>query len=138
MELRNRTWRACAGWVAALSVLLAVGCGPGGSLYPVKGKVTYDGKEVKSGVIRFVPAGGGTPVGGEIKDGEYTCKAPAGPARVEITAQVAVGTRKAYDMPDSPTIEDTKPLIPEKYNSKSELTYTVEPKPNEKNFDLPK
>ena len=41
--------------------------------------------------------------------------------RVEITAPKVVGKRKAYDTSDSPLIDITKEMLPEKFNVKSEL-----------------
>jgi hypothetical protein len=58
-----------------LLVVVASGCGSGVSVYPVEGKVLYNGKPMKGGgVISLVPLGAqeGKAAGGEIDDaGNY-------------------------------------------------------------------
>ena len=67
--------------------LIAVGCAE--STPTVSGAVTYEGKEVASGRISFMPVGGqGTPFGGAIENGVYTIeKAYPGKRLVAITAK---------------------------------------------------
>ncbi|NBO91216.1 MAG: hypothetical protein EBV06_02695 [Planctomycetia bacterium] len=116
---------------------LAMGCGPTEPpLYPVQGKVTLDGSPVEKGLIRFAPVNGEAPAGAEIKGGQYSLKVVAGESRVEITAPVVIGKRKAYDTPDSPMIDMIKESIPDKFNTRSELKYKVEPKTNSQDFAL--
>ncbi len=63
--------------VAAACSAFAWGCGPGGSgqpapLIPVKGKVTYKGKPLTKGVVKFVPDGYGREARGPIQsDGSF-------------------------------------------------------------------
>jgi len=66
-------------WIAALLVVVATlfGCGPRGpQRFQFEGKVTFDGKPVPCGTIRFEPdstKGNTGPVGyTAIKDGHYT------------------------------------------------------------------
>ncbi len=66
-------------WIAALLVVVVSfsGCGPRGpQRFQLEGKVTFDGKPVPSGTIRFEPdstKGNTGPVGyTAIKDGRYT------------------------------------------------------------------
>lgn len=61
----------------ALAILGAAGCGPRGpARYQIEGQVTFRGKPVPSGLIRFEPdasKGNHGPVGyAAIKDGRYT------------------------------------------------------------------
>lgn len=120
-----------------LTAFIVAGCGSGEPpTYPVKGKVTLDGKPLEKGLIRFSPAGNASPVGGEIKAGEYTLNAPPGESKVEITSTIVVGQRKAYNTPDSPMVDITKEAVPEQYNTRSSLKYEVKPGSNTKDFDL--
>lgn len=120
-----------------LSTLLVSGCGTGEPPeYPVKGKVTLDGKPIEKGLIRFSPTGNASPAGGEIKAGQYSLKAPPGEAKVEITSTIVVGQRKAYNTPDSPMVDITKEAVPEQYNAKSSLKFEVKAGENNKDFDL--
>jgi hypothetical protein len=65
------------GAVVAMAVLICLGCGPAGQVkvYPVKGKVTFEGKPLAGGgAISFVPVASqeGKTAAGEIKeDGSY-------------------------------------------------------------------
>lgn len=124
-----------------LLVLLsaAVVCGCGGDSQPtVSGKVTLDGKPLENGAISFVPADGATATaGGIITNGEYTVEVPAGAKKVEITAAKVVGQRPAYEgNPNSPMIDITESIIPERYNTKSELTREVKAGENTLDFEL--
>ena len=118
----------------ALLTLLATagGCGAaddGPERAIVTGKVSYDGRPVENGEIRFVPADGTTgPVsGGPIRDGMYRAEGrggvPLGTHRVEIQAfrpdpQAAVDPLSG----DRPAEQ----YLPEKYNRNSTLEATVE------------
>jgi hypothetical protein len=153
MSRMNVGGRWCA-WCIALIWL--AGCGSSGNLsvYPVKGKITFEGQPMKGGgAITFVPTGGqaGAQGGGEIKeDGTYelTTYEPGdgsivGDFRVVIT-QVTV--KEPTPAPDgsAPTPADGPNVapadqIPQIYGdyTNSPLTAKVEAKPNEAmNFDL--
>jgi len=124
-----------------LGLGLVVGCGGGGAdTGELSGSVTYDGKPVGEGSITFIATDGKSPTaGGAIKDGKYTAtKVPVGTSKVSISAVKVVGKKKAYDTPDSPEVPITEPLIPEKYNQKSELKYDVKAGPQAKDFELAK
>src|SRR5438445_2970970 len=87
-----------------IAILLA-GCGDN-SMAEVKGTVKFDGKPLEKGSIQFVPADGKSqPGAGDIKDGHYAAKAPVGACKVIITGYKSLGTRPAYDSPDSPVID---------------------------------
>ncbi|MDB5338671.1 MAG: hypothetical protein JWN70_4290 [Planctomycetaceae bacterium] len=106
----------------------------------VRGKVSLDGAPLKEGSIKFIPTEGDGPTAGAVLkgDGEYSTDVPVGMMRVEITSPKVTGKRKAFDTPDSPTIEITEEQIPERYNAKSELKYEVVSgeKEVEADFDL--
>jgi hypothetical protein len=118
-------------------ILVAVGCDNAGAAR-VSGKVTVDGAALASGAIRLVPIDGKAPTAGApIEDGEFFIdNAPTTSVRIEISAPKVVGQRKAYDTPDSPLIDITRELLPEKYNLKSELKKDLVRGDNELDFDL--
>src|SRR5690242_18980565 len=75
--------------LATLALALA-GCGPGEdgpAKYNVSGTVTFNGENVKEGLITFTPVEGGKgPEAGPIKDGKYSFPAKGGKQQVSITA----------------------------------------------------
>ncbi len=106
----------------------------------VSGTVTFEGKPVPFGSISFVPfEGSNLPVSGaEIHEGKYDVinngGVPVGKHRVEIN-----GWEKAPQATGAADVSSVniKPLIPEKFNTKSELTLTIESSsPISKNFEL--
>lgn len=94
----------------------------------VSGTVTYNAKPVEKGEIRFVPKAGteGPLAIGTIDNGAYTVTAaggvPIGDHKVEILAYVEL-PKPANAPPISPTAREQ--YIPEKYNTNSELEFTV-------------
>jgi hypothetical protein len=118
-----------------LGLLLPVaGCGPSEAV--VSGTVTLDGKPLEEGFIAFRPL----PVSataeansGPIQGGTFQVRVRPGQNRVEITAtRPATGPRTPLGPPPPPIS-----LIPEKYNSKSELTEDIRAGgTNELNFAL--
>lgn len=131
--------------LAALLVAL-IGCAgnEGPERRVVNGRVTFEGKPVDDGNVRFRPIKGtpGQNCGGPIREGQYTTKASGG---------VTVGTHRveilAYHLkaPPGVDIDSLDPdeiirqaYIPLRYNVQSELEYTVESGrgPVTKNFDL--
>jgi hypothetical protein len=115
----------------------AVGCGSG--MARVEGKVTFDGEPVNRGMITFEPADGqGTSAGGNVENGQYSVEeVQPGPKLVRISAVKVVGMRREYEAdPNSPTTEVTVDLLPERYNTKSELTLDVKAPVTEHNFEL--
>jgi len=120
-----------------LSACPLAGCSS--SQYPtVEGEVTLDGQPLQEGGISFVPLDGQTPTaGGSIQDGRYSLEVPPGTKRIEITATKVIGQRQAYEGdPNSPMIDITESLIPERFNMRSELQFDVKPGVNTKDFHL--
>jgi hypothetical protein len=115
----------------------AAGCSADSSHGTVSGTVSLDGEPLASGLIRFVPTDGQTATADTtIQNGQFSVKVPIGEKQVSITAPKVVGKRKMYETPDSPTVDVVQELLPERYNARSELTYTVEPGEQEKDFAL--
>lgn len=90
------------GWAASLmvAVLFVAGCGEKGGpqKYTVSGKVTYGGKPISSGDIRFEPKAGEinaeTIAHTRIRDGNYTAEVVGGPQRIyvrDLTGDIDMG-----------------------------------------------
>jgi hypothetical protein len=139
--------------LAGASILLlgAVGCG-GTKVYPVRGKVTFEGKQLKGGgSIAFMPTGkqDGKAAGGEIaEDGTYILMthkpgdgSMAGEFRVVITQVVERepdSTRDGEKAGKAVSVVTKEDRIPAVYGDayNSPLTAKVEAKDNQIDFDL--
>lgn len=94
----------------------------------VRGTVTYNGKPVKDGNIRFVPQHGAkAPVsGGSIVNGQYEIGmrggVPVGKHHVEITSFRKLPKRYA-DAPEGMVPKEQ--LLPKKYNTETELEQEI-------------
>ncbi len=105
---------------------LASGCGKSNSLAEVQGAVSWDGKPLADGVVRFVHLDGkGATSSATVTAGAFQAKLPPGSFRVEFSSPKVTGRRKMYDTPESPVVEIVDELIPPKYNIRSELTLEV-------------
>jgi hypothetical protein len=125
-----------------LALLLACGCGSrSGSRVEVSGTVTLDGQSVDGGAIVFLPQGDGDrpKTGTAIENGKHAIPAERGPApgkyRVEIRWQKPTGKMIPSDDPPN-LMEETRQVVPEKYNARSDLTRDVEPGKNTFDFTL--
>jgi hypothetical protein len=134
----TRLSRGVVALVLALGLASAGGCSLGDSgKGTVTGEVTLDGKPLKEGIIRFIPADGKSQTAdATITDGRYTAQVPVGDKRIEISASKIVGKRKMIDEPGAPAVDDVVELLPERYNVKSQLTLTVQRGRQEKRFEL--
>jgi hypothetical protein len=131
------------------SLLLVAAClaGCGGDRGPertvVSGTVTYNGKPLTNGSIRFMPtATSAVPMAGAgIKDGAYKVEGhggvPVGTHKVEIEAYRVDPKYVKPEMPMSRGVPRTQ-YIPKRYNTDSNLQITIEPGSSQitKNFDL--
>jgi hypothetical protein len=132
----NLLRRAALALVVGLAGVAAGGCG-GPPKADVHGTVTLDGKPIADGLIEFFPvSGAGQPGAAPIKDGKYQLTVSPGEMKVSVYATEVIGKQKMYDTPDSPWEDKVRNLIPEKYNTQSELKASVKAGPNEANFDL--
>jgi hypothetical protein len=134
--------------MSCVVALVLVGCGRTSDLEmaSIGGRVTYGGKPIVEGEIRFVPTGDtrGPTSAGAIENGSYKIVArggvPVGSHRVEIRAcRAAAGGKQHPGLPgDGATSKEQ--YLPKKYNDQSELTATIEPgrKQVTLDFDLPK
>ncbi|PQO35365.1 hypothetical protein [Blastopirellula marina] len=109
--------------VVALSPLLQ-GCfgSSQDSVFPVTGKVTYQGNPIESGTIVLDSVDGNTTAAmGEIVNGEIKAEAPAGEKIIRISA---VRTKNEKDQYGELITES---YIPAKYNGQSDIKRTVSP-----------
>lgn len=107
----------------ALGLLVCAGlsgCGDGRA--HVAGKVTFDGQPVSSGSIVFVRSDGTAREGGVITGGEFRTSLPPGRYKIEVRASKVIGKRKqkGFDGKDE-EIEMSEEMIPDRYNTKTEL-----------------
>jgi hypothetical protein len=122
--MMNRT--ACMmGLLTAIA--LAAGCNRN-PLIEIGGAVTYDGKPVSSGNIRFLSADGrGPTAAGAVVDGKYAALVQPGQKRIEIDAYRVLGRRHHGNDPKNPLEDVRQQILPLKYNAKSELTCDIQP-----------
>jgi hypothetical protein len=124
---------------AAAALLLGLaGCGDGPARSVVTGRVTYKGQPVAKGQIRFLIAGQPTAMG-QIENGAYRIDhlggVPVGSGKVEIEGFEDTG-RVVFTGPTGQKVFEAKQILPDKYNTKTELTVEIKQGTNEKNFDL--
>jgi hypothetical protein len=123
--------------LSIVSVLVAAGCSSDISHGTVSGTVTLDSGPLEKGLIRFVPADGQTATAdATIENGAFTARVPVGEKRVSISAPKVGGKRKMYETADSPIVDVVHELLPDRYNVRSELTYTVQPGKQQQDFVL--
>ena len=127
-------------WLTLGLALILSGCGKKGlERVVVYGKVTYAGKPIADGSIRFRPTGETTgPLSyGIITAGEYRLDTldgvPLGTHRVEIQA-----FDPAAPVHPGPDGFSRVGLLPQEFNKRSQLETTLEPGQSslERNFDL--
>ena len=131
--------RPCLFFIAALflgpTVALIAGCGPDtGSRVLVAGTVSLAGSPLPAGTIEFHPLGEGSPTGGMIRDGQFQIPAIKGPVAGEYTVKIFATDASGEPViaPDAPPGDSSMPLppelIPERYNTQSELVATIGPR----------
>jgi hypothetical protein len=127
----------------AVAALALAGCSSSDSgRSRVQGAVSYGGEAVDDGGIAFIPVEGGAAqvrATGEIRDGHYNLDGSRGPYpgkyRVEIFWYKKTGRQIAS--PSGKAVKDeTKQVIPAKYNDKTELKVEVKLGRNTLDFEL--
>jgi hypothetical protein len=90
----------------------------------VQGHVTVNGQPLKEGAIRFVPVNGETQAtGGIVRDGSFKVQVPVTKQRVEFSANVVDKEKTPANANGDQIV--MKALVPERYNTRSELTLDV-------------
>ena len=101
---------------AGLLAVLLTGCGPRNALTDIRGAVTYDGKPIEKGMIRFLAVDGSAPTAAaEITEGRYVVKASAGKKRVEMEAYQVVGRRYHRNDPKGKLLDTLQQILPDRY-----------------------
>ncbi len=134
-----KTMKTFCALAALLGVVSFAGCQPDDGLCPVEGAVTLDGQPLAEGSIGMGPMVGqpGTAVGGKILNGEFKIRASEGEMLVNIRSQKKVPIENPTpDEVAHNVTERTVELVPEKYNDRSELKFTVVKGKNKATFDL--
>src|SRR5262245_50486369 len=125
-------------------VVLMLGCSRGRQVGDVHGTVTLDGNPVEDGAVQLSPIDGQAPTAGaQIVHGKFETRAAIAKYRVKIESNVALGpdgkkleTGKRIDKYASTPQFTVKQLIPDKYNTNSELELDVKSGLNEPHYDL--
>lgn len=125
-------------WLLLVALcLVTIGCGGGSDKQSVSGTVTFDGQPVPEGEIIFRPADNkGQSDAGRINDGKFSFQSTPGAKKVSITGMRDVPGKFDDSNPGSPKTPVRESFIPEKYNSRTELTAEVGAGSREFQFDL--
>jgi len=108
----------------AVTSLLTFGCESKESqTHSISGTVSLDGKPLPEGEVYFILPGQ-APAIFPVKDGDFSGQARAGKHRVEINAYRA--RKEKVGSPGQNMTPPPENYIPEKFNTKSELTAQVE------------
>jgi hypothetical protein len=116
----------------------------GDKRYAVEGTVKFDGEPVDKGMISFVGADDPTKqftTGAPILEGKYSIEESRGPNAGKYLVQVRWSKPTGKKRKDSDTgemIDETKEVIPRKYNETTELKAEVKAGENKFDFDLKK
>lgn len=123
-------------------LFLLTGCGSSNpATYPVNGKVSYNGKAVKNGIIMFVPDGEGNAANGNLEaDGSYklttfAANDGARPGKYKVSIQVFPGEGEGGGLPGQ-EFAGMKPPIPPKYGQPTTSGLTAEVKEGENPLDF--
>jgi hypothetical protein len=120
-----------------LIVIALAGCGSGTSKVEVTGNVTYLGKPVEEGRIRFEPVDRVLqPGGGVIKNGVYHATLSLGMAKVGISGVKKAGEKKSDSRPHGPVRPIYEDSVPKKYNEEPEITVEIKANSSKLDFDL--
>ncbi len=112
--------------LAGITSLSLTGCSPPGmTLDKVSGNITFDGQPVEEGRILFrAVEGDQRAFSGAIQNGRYELESLPGKMTVEITASRIIPGKFDESNPDE-KVPMGEMYIPERYNSKTELTAEV-------------
>jgi hypothetical protein len=124
---------------------LLLGCGEpsyeGPKRIPISGTITYNDKPLEAGIVSFISqTEDQRPAQGFITNGQYSIPEEKGlnegTYRVEIRWNRPTG-KKILDSQDTgEMVEESKQVIPARYNTNSELTADVSKGNTTFNFDL--
>jgi hypothetical protein len=129
---RPRTIRCVLlGCVCATALLSGCGGDRGPARVVVSGSVSYNGKPISEGIIRFVPdkSASKPTMATVIKDGKYNADGlggvPTGTHKVQIEAMRRIGNEPSGNSSSLHAGGNLQQFIPKKYNAISQLEITV-------------
>jgi hypothetical protein len=132
--LRFSRFRISTISVLALALL---GCGRARTKVDVTGTVTYQGKPIDLGNIKFDPIDKKLqPDGNEIRGGVYHVTLPIGPALVSISGAKKVGETKASNTPNGPGRAKYEEFVPKKYSREPDIIADIKADTSRLDFDL--
>jgi len=108
----------------------------------VWGDVSYDGQPLEDGSIDFISPEGATPAQAPIKNGHYDLAAESGPmAEKTYTVQISSLKKTGKTVPNmmgdgAPTMELMTNVIPQKYNTQSNLKASISADSSKNQFDF--
>ncbi len=134
----TRTTHAARCLTPILLCLLSAGCGSGGDLARVKGKVTLDGQPLEDATVQFQPtAKGGAPSSGKTDSkGRYELMYTFDTRGAMPGEHVVSITTAGTDFDEAGNEFEREERVPAKYNRKTTLKRTVEPGGNTIDFEL--
>ena len=134
---RDRVYRTVV-WAFSLACLslTLTGCSDNG-LVKVAGEVTVDGSPLDCGTISFYSESGGPTAGTVITAGKYSTNVSRGRKRVEILGYKTVRQTPVAG-PGSPMIDIHEQILPQRYNTTTELACEVTASGTTQNFALKK
>ena len=141
-NLRRRALtRLTASFAIAIAATLGCGGESGTPQRPISGMVKLDGQPLGEGSITFLPTEKGGAANAVLSAGVYRIRGSEGlePGRytVEIIAVKPTGKRVRHPDLPSETIEEVRNVIPQRYNTRSQLLVDVAlDQENKFDFDL--
>lgn len=125
--------------VLVFALSLVLGCGPSGPTRgAVEGEIRLDGQPIDGGEISFVPTGPGAVSGyATIVGGKYEIPASRGPStgKCKVEIRWSKPTGKKVKVP-SGQFDETKQVIPARYNDRSTLEFETKPGTNQYTVEL--
>jgi hypothetical protein len=124
--------------IAACIFIFGCGGNTGPAMGTVHGRVTLDGSPLGNAMVVFTPEHGRPANSMTNENGEYSLvysQSAKGAAVGQYTVQITTGREEGYA--EGVKVSDAvKEVVPDKYNSKSELKVEVKAGDNVHNFDL--
>lgn len=124
-----------------LSLLFWAGCSGGfqNGRAEVSGSIAMDNLPLSTGKITLIPVGEGVAAGGDIVDGTYFIPNDIGPTPGDYLVEIysfASSGKKRKDTIGNAMVDVPVNIVPECYNSKTELRVTITDQKNKHDFDL--
>jgi len=112
------------------AVLVISGCDDPNGRQRISGTVSLDGQLLPDGEVSLRPFDTGPSAAGQIVDGKFVLTSEKGPppGRYVVSIESNQSTGKKVTLPGtSLQMDETEQVVPEKYNTSSELVIEVKP-----------